>query len=252
MRYIKFLFSLSALFFFAACDKHHEDGETTELTITFKALYNGQPLEKNKLYDYSTYKVEFSQFNTYLSDIKLLKGTAETLVSEIEWVNFTPDFATDNKAVDVTIKATVPSDHYTGIKMGYGVKPSLNAKRPSDFAAGHPLNKEVEFWPGWKSYIFNKIEGQGDSDNDGTPDIFMLFHCGSDKVYREYSFEQEIHVHDATSSLTVEFDLKNLFYTNNTWWDMAAPGNNATSNASTDVRVATELMDNFDKATAIK
>jgi hypothetical protein len=256
MKLINGILVVTAAFFFAACDKM-EDPEpaTRDLEITFKALYDGNRLVKNIDYPYADYKVQFSLFTSYFSDIRLLKstetGTSEVLLSEVEYIDFTPQNAANDSAVDVTIRLKAPEGDYTGIKMGYGVKPSLNAKAPADFPTGHPLNREVEFWPGWKSYIFNKIEGQGDGNNDGIPDIFLIYHCGSDKVYREYEFMQPITVGEA-SQLTVEFDLKNLFQVDNQWFDMTIPSNQFTSNLATDVRVATILMDNFGRATKIK
>jgi hypothetical protein len=256
MKFQTILIALVALFTVISCKKEDDPivpvvPATAELTITFKALYDGLPLQTNKSYDYDTYKVQFSQFNTYLSDIKLLNGTTETLLAESAFINFTPSAAADDKSVEVTLKVTVPTGDYTGIKMGYGVKPSLNAKRPSDFPAGHPLAQEVEYWPGWKSYIFNKIEGQGDSNNDQVDDIFMIFHCGSDKVYREASFAQNMSI-KGNANLSVEFDLKKVFYADNAWWDLTQDKNAFTSNLATDTRVAAVLMDNFDNATTIK
>ena len=253
MHYIKFILAFLVVGSFSNCHDHTDDptDHTTELTMTFKATYDGVLLEKYKTYNYDTYKVQFSQFNTFLSNISLVKGTTETLVSEVELLNFTPSSAPDDKSVEITIKATVPGDDYTGLKIGYGVKPELNAKKPADFAANHPLNAEVEYWPGWKSFIFNKIEGQGDSDGDNIDDIFMVLHCGSDKVYREFTFNKDISTHTNTT-VNVEFDLKKLFFADNIWWDLTKNENQATSNLATDVRVATALMDNFDNATVIK
>jgi hypothetical protein len=255
MHYFKFLpaFIVVLALVNTGCDKHNhgDDTHSTNLIIAFRALYDGQPLEFYKKYDYDTYQVQFSRFSTYLSDIKLLKGTAETSVSDIAWVDFAPS-GSANGAATVLLKATVPGDDYSGLKIGYGVHPDLNAKKPADFAAGHPLSFEGEFWPGWKSYIFNKIEGNGDSDADGIDDVFMVFHCGSDKVYREVSFSKAISAHLATTNLVVEIDLKKLFNPDGTWWDMKLKDNQKTSELSSDVRVATYLMDNFDNATTLK
>ena len=238
----------------AGCEKDPGTGNTpkdVELTITFKALYDGNRLVKNTDYSYDTYKVQFSRFATYMSDITLLNGTEEVEISDIEYLDFTPDGASDNNSVDVTIKATVKEGSYTGIRMGYGVSPDKNAKKPADFGAGTPLANEAEYWPGWKSYIFTKIEGQGDENNDGNPDIFLIYHCGSDKVYREYTYNTPVTVAGNTN-VNVEFDLKNMFFTNGAWFDLTVPNNQFTSNLASDTRVAAILMDNFDDASSIK
>ena len=252
MKQYPLLLLVAAIFLSAGCKKEeNQTAKNVELSITFKALYDGTKLVKNSDYNYDTYKVQFSRFSTYISDITLLNGTEEVKVSDIEYLDFTPDGAADNNAVDITIKATVKEGNYTGIRMGYGVNPVNNAKRPADFAAGTPLAQEGEYWPGWKSYIFTKIEGQGDGNNDGNQDIFMLYHCGADKSYRVYSYDKAITV-AGNSALSVEFDLKNLFYGNNTWFDITIPSNQFTSNLATDTRVAGILMDNFDQATTVK
>lgn len=246
------LCTVGLLLLSAGCNHETVDpnaGKTT-LTVTFKAVYDGVPLTKYVDYNYDDYKVQFSRFNVFFSDLKLL-GTTEASLSEIEWVDFTPDFAPSDDAVEVTRTYTVPQGAYTGLSLGYGVSPSQNAKKPNEYPAGHPLANEVEYWSGWKSYIFNKIEGQGDGDGDGQADIFLVYHCGSDKVYREYAYDQAIQVTGPTS-VTVELDLKNLFYVDGQWLDLRVDENQATSNNPSNIAVARILMDNFDHATQVK
>lgn len=224
---------------------------SSDLTITFKALYDGQPLEKYRSYDYDTYKVHFSRFNTFLSDITLLKGNEAFKVSDIEWVDFTPDVAPNNLAVQVPVKfKNVPDGDYTGIRVGYGVSPDLNAKQPGDFSSTHPLSRENEYWLGWGSYIFNKVEGKADLDNSGAFGTSLVYHCGSDAVYRTYTFNTPIRVEQGAVA-TVEFDLKKLFTINGNWFDMKIPANQLTSNDVGNVVVATILMDNFGFATTV-
>ena len=235
----------------SSCKDKTTETPVSDYTLTFKATYNGQPLEKYKYYDYSDYKVRFSRFNTYISDVILLKGTEEVKLSDVEWVDFTPDDATNNLALEVPLQFQAPEGTYTGIKIGFGVRPDLNAKRPSDFPANHPLAKETEYWLGWKSYIFSKVEGQGDSNADGNDDIFLLYHCGSDAVYRSYTFNQPIVVAPGSGN-SVEMDLKKLFTINNQWYDLRVPTNQYTSNNPADVTVATVLMDNLVNAVSVK
>lgn len=246
---------LIALVALAGCDGTPDPdlGPRSTFTITFKALYDGQPLEKLKLYDYDTYQVQLSRFNTFMSNITLLGGPAgDVKISAIEWVNFTPDLAPDNFAVPVPIAiANVPDGDYTGIRLGYGVPPNLNALQPKDFPPAHPLSKENEYWLGWKSYIFNKIEGQVDLNNNGQFDGALIYHCGSDAVYREYAFNLPITI-EPGAGITVEFDLKDLFVLNGGWLNLNDPYNLITSNDVNDVVVATLLMDNFGNATTVK
>ncbi len=225
---------------------------SSTFTIKFNAMYDGQPLEKYKNYDYATYQVQFSRFHAFMSNIALLNGSQETPLSEIAWVDFFPDLVSNNYAVTVPLAiANVPDGTYTGIRLGYGVPPALNALQPKDFVSTHPLSRENEYWLGWKSYIFNKIEGQVDLDKNGTFDGGLVYHCGSDAVYREYTFNLPIKV-EPGATLEVEFDLKKLFTINGTWLDLTNPYNHITSNDVNDVVVAKILMDNFGNATTVK
>ncbi len=230
-----------------------ETSPTSDLTITFKAVYDGQPLEKYKLYNYDSYQVQFTRFNAFMSNIALLNGSNVLPLSEIGWVDFTPDSAPTDKAVDVSVTFSgVPEGNYTSLRLGYGVPAGLNAKQPKDFAPGHPLSRENEYWLGWGSYIFNKIEGQVDLNNNGVFDGGLIYHCGSDAVYREYVFDLPVSVKPGASEIVVEFDLKKLFVINGTWLDLNNPYNHITSNDLNDVVIAKVLMDNFDNATTVK
>ena len=249
------LIGISALLLaLAGCDGTSEPnrGPSSTVTITFKALYNGQPLEKFKNYDYDTYQVQFSRFNTFMSNIALLDGNAEVPVSTIEWVDFTPDLAPNDFAVEVPVTIqNVPDGEYTGLRLGYGVPPNLNAKQPKDFVSTHPLSRENEYWLGWGSYIFNKIEGTVDLDKNGVSDGGLIYHCGSDAVYRSYVFNQPIKI-EPGAKITVEFDLKDLMVINGTWLDLHDSYNHITSNDVNDVVIAKILMDNFGNATTVK
>ncbi len=223
----------------------------TDVRITFRARYDGKPLVRYAKYNYADYWVDFFRFNAYMSRIALLTDGVPVKISDIEWVDFTPDDAPTDTAVDVTLVLRAPEGQYTGIRLGYGVPPDLNAKQPKDFAPGHPLSRENEYWIGWKGYIFNKIEGRVDLNKDGMPDGGLIYHCGSDAVFREYSFDLPIRVEPGAPEILVTFDLQKLFVRNGEWLDLRNPYNHITSNDFNDVVIASKLMDNFKPATSV-
>jgi hypothetical protein len=244
-----FLLLLTA---FSAC----EDGGGDTLpqdnfTLTFKVTYDGQPLEKSKNYPYGDRTILFDKFNIYLSDITLLKGSEEVKLSDIEWVNFTPELAPDNKAVEVTYKYGAPDGDYTGIRIGYGVSADLNAKSPADFPPSHPLYEESEYWSGWDSYIFAKVQGKYDLDGNGTPEANIFYHCGSDAVYNSASMTQDIPV-SGTGALVIEFDLKKLFTYDGQLLDLNVLENRATSHDVSNIALGQKVMNNFKNATVLK
>lgn len=243
------LFLLAAaavLFSFAGC--REDDTPKAKFTLTLKAVYDGQALKQGKDYAFGNDLIQFEQFSTYLSDISLLKDGQETRLSDIEWVEFT---TTDAQGKDATIVFSyeAPLGSYTGLKLGYGVKPDLNKKRPSDFGVGHPLYLENEYWLGWKSYIFTKITGR--ATINGVADNDLTYHCGSDVVYNTAEFAQDVDV-DGTNGLTVVFDLKKALTFDGVLLDISKPENQKTSHVSTNLELGKKIMFNLKNATQLQ
>jgi hypothetical protein len=134
--------------------------------------------------------------------------------------------------------------------MGYGVKPSDNGKNPADFPPSSPLYNDNEYWLGWKSYIFTKIEAQGDADINNQFDHFMIYHCGGNGVFKTFSFTQPIEVKSSAPALKVDFDLRKLFImADGRYYNMVEDP--ATSNNKDSLRVANDIMSKFGNATSI-
>lgn len=245
------LFALLVVFI-SSCDKDEPQTEKN-FTLTFKSTYGGLALEKYKNYPYDDRDIQVNKFNTFLSDLILVRQDgSEQRLSDIEWVDFTPDLAPDNKAVDVKFQYTVPAGNYTALKISYGVRPDLNAKKPADFAPEHPLYRENEYWSGWQSYIFTKVQGLYNLDGAGDPESTLTYHCGSDAVYRTSNMSATIPVTDKSGALTVEFDVKKLFYYNGGLLDLDDPLNRNTSHNASNIDLGIKVMDNFANATTVK
>ncbi|MCS6930020.1 MAG: hypothetical protein NZM43_11085 [Saprospiraceae bacterium] len=247
------VFLVSIAILWGGCEGTKDStGRTTEIDFIFRARYDDKPLVRYQRYDYDTHWVDFFRFNAYMSNLALIRSDGGVVyLSPIEWVDFTPDDARTDTAVDVAIKLRAPEGNYVGIRLGYGVPPGLNAKQPKDFPAGHPLSRENEYWIGWKGYIFNKIEGHVYLNKDTTLRAGLVYHCGSDAVFREYTFNLPIRVEPGAPAIEITFDLKKLFYIDGKWLDLRDPYNQITSNDFNDVVIATKLMNNFRSATKV-
>lgn len=253
MKHYTLILLLLTVFSFSACKDGEGpvDGPKDNFTLTFRATYDGQLLEKYKNYPYGDKVVLFDKFNTYLSDIALVNGATEVKLSDIEWLNFTPDLAPNDKTVEITYKFSVPDGNYTGIRLGYGVSADLNAKSPADFSPEHPLYVESEYWSGWQSYIFTKIQGEVDLNGDNTPETNLFYHCGSDPVYNAATINGTIPV-SGTGALTVEFDLKKLFTFDGQLLDLTVLSNQTTSHDASNITLGQKVMGNFKNATVLK
>lgn len=223
----------------------------SDVQLTFKPSYDGQALETGKEYNYGTFPVRFSLFNLYISDIILLKGQEEVKLSDVEFLEFTPDNATTTLAKTVVINYpdAAAAGTYTGIRLGFGVKPDLNARKPADFAPGHPLYLESEYWPGWQSYIFSKIEGTGFPNGAGSPALDLVYHCGGNQCYKTFSFNQDFVVTDNGAQLNLVIDLKKLFTFNGQLFDIETTPSSSHGANGADLMV--QLMGNFGNAVEV-
>lgn len=242
------LLAAAALFVFS-CRDQEGPGPADNFRLKFKVLYDGQPLEKGKVYAYGDKFVSFDRFNIYLSDISLLKGNERTKLSDIEWLDFTG--GPTSQAVDLSFRYGAPEGEYSAILLGFGVKPDLNAKSPADFAPGHPLANESEYWLGWKSYISSRIEGRFDSDGNGATETVIFYHCGSDATYNTWAFARDINLTD-NYALTIEFDLKKLFIYDGQLLDLNVQANQTTSHSPTDITLGQKVMGNFKSTLTLK
>jgi hypothetical protein len=247
------LFALLLFIGLSGCKEKPEPITGIDFDITFKATYDGNQLEKNTAYVFGSFPIQFVRYRLYLSDITLLKddGT-EARISEIEYLDFTPDSGASDLSVTpkITFK-NVPEGMYDGIRLGFGVKPELNGKRPSDFATGHPLNLEIDFWSAWKSYIFMVLDGKADPEGDGVDNLSFSYHTGGNSVYKVFSFNEHIHVEQGHEGIGLEFDIRRIL-TNDDGSLYDIESNPSTSNSVNDDRVAKELMGNYLNATTIK
>ncbi|MFN0216130.1 MAG: MbnP family protein [Saprospiraceae bacterium] len=243
------LLTIFALFMWSSCGDQGAEETGIDFDITFKATFDGAQLEKSKDYQLGSIPLFFEACRLYVSDITLLNGDKEILLSEIEYFDFTPANATF--ATPTITFNNVPEGQYTGIRIGYGVKPDLNAKTPSYFRAGHPLAVETDYWSSWNSYIFSTLDGKADSDNNGSKNLSFAYHCGSDAVYKTFEFTVPIHVHEGEAGARVTFDIKKfLTMADGTLYDIVA--NPATSNTLGNVTVAQALMANYGRATSVE
>ncbi|MBN8679747.1 MAG: hypothetical protein J0M29_16085 [Chitinophagales bacterium] len=246
-KYSLFLTILSLLFVLSCKDKN--DGPSTDFSITFSALYGAETLEKNKDYTFNGFPIFVESCRMYLSDIRLINADREVIISDVEYLDFTPENAVS--ASPTIVFKNVPEGDYTSIRLGYGVSPVLNAKKPSNFPAGSPLAIENDYWAGWKSYIFSVLDGKADPDNNGTKNLSFSYHCGSDAVYKTVEFFTPIKVQaGAFTQAAITFDMKE-FLTNDdgTPYDMV--NNPATSNDAGNVVVAQALTAHWGRATKV-
>lgn len=176
--------------------------------VTFKLQYDDRPLVLFTPYDYpGGYTINFTRYSTYLSDIQL--DEASTVPTQVVWAPISDNNVDEaSAAAGYTVRLTAPPGDYRDISFALGISPELNAMEPADFPSGHPLAAPGEYWLSWRSYVFTKIEGNVDTDGDGSVDQSFALHLGGDNAYSRIGSDMDLRLATgASEALTISIDL---------------------------------------------
>lgn len=202
------------------------DNEEANLDLTFQLQFDGEGVYSGQEIDYDLgYKVFFTKYSLYLSDIVLESAEGDFALSEVEFVNLLDGITSEAEAERGTSLSytEVPKRDYTGIRMNIGLPTDVNATSPADYMSTSPLANTGEYWEGWSSYIFHKIEGK--IDDPATPEAFqtgLALHIGSDDAFRAVQISTPITITDDNESVNLILDLKQGLTIDGSLYDLLA------------------------------
>ncbi len=194
-----------------SCGDEENPQRNGTLTFNFKAEYSGQPLVMLEEYTLpSGLTMNFSRISFYLSDLALLGSTTE--YDNVDYVNLTNAHSNTSSAIQgFNYSKSVPVGEYTGVNFSFGVNASNNAMVPADFNSDSDLSLSQEYWPGWESYVFVKVEGNADLDNDGTLEQGVALHIGGPEALRIINASKDFTISEGQSTtLNFVIDLNQM------------------------------------------
>lgn len=208
-----FLLSTITLAYIGCNDDDNNSGEGS-VELLFKGKYGDRLLTMfEDTYAYEDgIDLKFQLFQFYISDITLLKEDGEeVLLKDVDMVSFKDIFNQSDAADGVSLSlGEWPAGNYKGIKFGLGVNETMNATQPSDYDLDHPLTAS-NYWSWASGYVFTKIEGNADLNNDGEFEEKLTFHIGRNDYYRNMSFEQNLEItSDETNIITFDVDIQKV------------------------------------------
>jgi hypothetical protein len=188
------------------------------LALEFEHLGNGNPFSYDSVYtdDFGN-DYKFTRVQYYVSGVMLEDHVgAMSDVSEYLLVSPTTSF--------YDLKDVI-AGHYHDLHFVVGLDSATNHGDPSNYTSG-PLAFQTPstHWSWSSGYIFIMLEGQVDSDNDGTFEGTFTFHIGTDnyKSSVAVSYNQELtngdnHLHlnaDYTNFITgIDLSTENMTHT---------------------------------------
>jgi hypothetical protein len=133
--------------------------------------------------------------------------------------------------------------HAHTMNFDVGIDEATNAQSEIDFAswpASHPLAAQSPsmHWNWNSGYIFLKLEGKYDSDDDGTPDAFFVAHTGTNALRRNITLMTHKDIEEAMSHIMLEFDVAKLL-------DGVDILNDNITHTGDNMNLAIQVSDNF-------
>lgn len=186
---------------FSACGDDDDSGSTPTGTVElyFKPVFGDEELliDRTVNLEYPTGKdIRIIVSDMFIGPLSFTGVDGTTELSEIEYINLSEPVVDQQTGLTdkVIVFDNVPAGIYTGFEFGIGIPEDLNKMAPADFPTGHPMRRESHYWPPWNSYIFSKIEGRKDVNEDGGFGLNFVYHAGLDELYRYLNFTGTIEV----------------------------------------------------------
>jgi len=196
---------------------------------------NGGELVAGNTYTINGTQVALDLVQFYVGNITLIDADGNETVAEDVYLLVKPD----EEAYAI---GNIPAGNYTAIRFDVGIDSATNHADPSQYALGDPLGAQSPsmHW-GWSfGYIFIRIDGQADSDADGTPDPAGAFemHAGEDHYLATIELPISLTIGDGQENIIhMEADWDTFF----TGVDMV---NDNTMHGSDNEPLANLLLDN--------
>jgi len=235
---VRLLAAISLCFCMFSCGD-----EAYDYDVIFKLEYEGEPLVMLDEYEYPDgRKIKFTRFSVYISDITITDGIDIQKVKDIDFLNLTDSHSSiESSRTGYRLNLeNIDINDPTQLEFGLGLNPMQNASIPADYSGDHPLAKPGEYWIGWGSYIFFKIEGIMDSTGDGDTDTNIALHIGSDDMLRSTS----VSLSDDDGEKEITIDLLDIFRDDGNIYDITSDPQIHSLNQ---ISQASFLIDNLQK-----
>jgi len=209
MNKVSLLFALvTAVIMFSCGDK--EKSRDVELNVL--GMVGSEHLVIGNTFDFDAGTALITKSDFYISDVQLVAddgSTYDALDIGFVDISLTHDELESSKIGSSVNLSSVPVGTYKELKISIGVPADLNGTVPSDYPNSNPLSRSSHYWSAWDSYIFQKIQGKYDADNDGTYETDFFYHTGSEALFETLTFDMSFEVADEEgNTITLELEHK--------------------------------------------
>lgn len=216
--------------------------EKAGLKLTFKAVFDSEPLLLSKNYELMNGdSIRFQRADLYISDISI-GNTENVSLSQVEWLGFSEKNADPTKVTEgftFTFNDLEPGI-YTSLYWNIGLNQVQNSTRPNNHTFPHPLSNAELYWAGWNSYIFSRTDGRLITDSGN---FDFSYHTGGDVLRRPLEWNHNIELKAGqVQEIVIYIDYKKVFVQNGQVYDIR---NNLSSHTTAQIGVAHAIADNM-------
>ncbi len=230
----------------AGCGKDEKAIEA-ELTINPKAFWGTERLIIGDTYaDPFERPILVQDLRCYLTGIYAINENDEALfISSVEHLDFseTP-----------SIKKTLPTGRYKGLRFGIGVDAARNTGQdPSQYPNAHPLSvvtSQGMFWTWNSGYIFVQFQGKTALDGDASNMLdSYAFHIGTDNLYREIEVAKAFEITENGANIELAFLADRFLQSDEMVIDLSI---SSVTHTMDNMVLATRFIDLFEQAIVIR
>lgn len=199
---------LAILLFFTSCGN---DPEQASVEVRFRLLYDGDPLVMFDELSYPDSKsIFFTRISFFIEDM-MLNGEESLLITERDYIALTDSHlsATDAEKGALVYNGNIDHGDYN-VSFHIGVSQPHNDMVPADFPSSDVLSDAAEYWPGWESYVFAKVEGRVDLDGDLEEETGVAMHLGGNDAFRSVTTGNYT-IDDNNTEIVIDINLEKLF-----------------------------------------
>ena len=228
-----FLPALLASVFLMGCDADSMNSEEeVDLTLRMQGMFGSQQLISGQTYDHNGANITVTTARVYLSDFVLTTADGQEVTVSTDPVTVPAKDANDNDVThSVTDKivltkhdmgmeyyhfGTVPEGDYTSMSFRVGIVGQDNRIDASQVPASHPLAKQTDknnHWNWANGYIYLRLDGEVDTDGDGSVDEVWETHIGKENFSRVVSIDTDFTLdHEMGNLLHLMVDYKHFIH----------------------------------------
>lgn len=237
---MKSLFPLFAfsLIFLASCVKDTPQFEVVKAPVSIQFEHKLNDSEFN-------YSTNFT--NDLGQTIRLTRASIYFSKPAIDSASFSETYGFITPDSTTWYLGELYGGDYASIKFDAGIDAATNHADVALLPLGHPLGFQTPstHWNWSLGYLWLILEGEVDSDNDGTPDQGFIYHIGKDELLKHLAYNQTISV---TSEDPIEIDITIDWAKFLDGIDVIA---NPVTHTNDNLPLATDLMNNSSSAISI-